>query len=191
MRNTSVDWPKLVSAADFPPFPGVIEEIGSDYEENALIKARAWANFAGIPAIADDSGLEVRALEWGPGIFSARAAPGNDSDRIRWLLEGILDTRDRFARFVACIAVVFPASGRNCPDERRNYFSVQGVCCGNIARYPSGSAGFGYDPVFVPHGYDATFAELGAGVKSKISHRAKSLRGIALILPSVIKCFGS
>jgi XTP/dITP diphosphohydrolase len=191
MRNASGDWPELMSAADFPPYPGVIEETGSDYEENALIKARAWANFTGIPAIADDSGLEVRALEWGPGIFSARAAPGSDSDRIKRLLEGIADTRDRFARFVACIAVAFPASGRNCPCGRRNFFSAQGVCRGNIARYPSGSAGFGYDPVFVPHGYDATFAELGSGVKSKISHRAKSLRGIALMLPSVIKYIGS
>jgi XTP/dITP diphosphohydrolase len=190
MKRASGESPKLVSAADFPPYPGVIEETGSDYEENALIKARAWANFTGIPAIADDSGLEARALGWGPGIFSARAAPGNDSDRIRWLLGRIAGASDRRARFVACVVVAFPMPERNRPGGRGNYFSVQGVCRGNIARAPSGSAGFGYDPVFVPHGYEATFADLGAGVKSKISHRAISLRGIALMLPSVIKYYG-
>jgi XTP/dITP diphosphohydrolase len=190
MKNARGDSPELVSASDLPPYPGVIKETGSSYEENAIIKARAWANFAGIPAIADDSGLEVRALGWGPGIFSARAAPGNDSDRIKWLLDSIAASRDRLARFVACVAVAFPVCGRNCRNIGRNYFSAQGVCHGNIAGAPSGDAGFGYDPVFVPCGYNATFAELGADVKSKISHRAISLRGIALMLPSVIKYFG-
>ena len=190
MEDVSGSLPELVSAANFPPYPGVVEETGSNYEENALIKARAWANFTGIPALADDSGLEVRALGWGPGIFSARAAPGNDSDRIAWLLERISASRDRRARFVSYIAAAFPMSGQNRPGGMRNYFSVRGVCHGNIAGSPSGSAGFGYDPVFVPCGYDATFAELGPEVKSKISHRAISLRGIALMLPSVIKYCG-
>jgi XTP/dITP diphosphohydrolase len=190
MRNVSGDWPELVSASEFSPYPGVIEETGSEYEENAVIKARSWANFTGLPAIADDSGLEVRALGWRPGVFSARSAPGNDSERVKWLLDNIADSRDRFARFVACVSVVFPSSGHCCPGRRRNYFSVRGVCSGDIAGSPSGSAGFGYDPVFVPYGYGATFAELGAAVKSKISHRAISLRGIALMLPSVIKCSG-
>jgi XTP/dITP diphosphohydrolase len=190
MRSISGDFPELVNSGEFSRGPGVIEETGSNYEENSVIKARAWANFTGLPAMADDSGLEVRAIGWGPGIFSSRAASGNDRDRIKWLLEGIGDAHDRTARFVACIVVVFPASRHRCGENARTYFSVQGVCRGDIARSPSGNAGFGYDPVFVPYGYDLTFAELGADVKSKISHRAISLRGMALMLPSVIKYLG-
>jgi XTP/dITP diphosphohydrolase len=175
---------KLLRSSDYPDF-GPIEENGSSYEENAAIKARAWANFTGIPAIADDSGLEVRSMDWAPGIFSARAASGIDADRIRWLLSRLDGCDDRFARFKACIVIAFPGGNSHYVD----YFSALGACRGNISRFPAGSGGFGYDPVFVPDGCGATFAEMGREEKSKISHRAVAMMGVAKMMPSVIKYY--
>ena len=173
---------ELLGAQDFPEI-GTIEESGSSYEENAAIKASAWANFAGMTAMADDSGLEARALDWEPGIHSARAASGSDSDRTRWLLSRMEDHGDRRARFTACIVIAFPNNGK----KSRGYFSSSGICRGRIARMPRGLGGFGYDPVFVPDEYDVTFAEMGAAEKSKISHRAIAMRGVAHMMRSVIK----
>ena len=173
---------KLRGAGDFPEI-GEIEESGLTYEENAAIKASAWADFAGMPAMADDSGLEVRALGWEPGIHSARAARGDDSDRIEWLLSRMKDHEDRRARFVACIVIAFPNDG----NSARGYFSSRGVCQGRLTHAPRGRFGFGYDPVFVPDGYDVTFAEMGACEKSKISHRALAMRGVAHMMRSVIE----
>ena len=175
---------ELFSAQDFPEI-GTIEENGFSYEENAAIKAFAWANFAGIPALADDSGLEVRALGWKPGIHSARASPGSDADRTRWLLSRMENHGDRCARFVACIVIAFPDNGKT----GHGYFSSRGICGGRIARASKGREGFGYDPVFVPDGYDVTFAEMGSAVKSKISHRAIAMQGVAHMLKSVIKYY--
>lgn len=143
------------------------EETGGTYAENALIKARAAARATGLAALADDSGLEVRALDWGPGLHSARVAPGQD--RSSWLLERMRDTDDRSARFVAALAVAWP-DGRELVRE--------GLCQGTIARAPSGDEGFGYDPVFVPLGFDRTFAELSSEVKNSISHRAAAARAL-------------
>ncbi|MDR1133565.1 MAG: non-canonical purine NTP pyrophosphatase, RdgB/HAM1 family [Synergistaceae bacterium] len=176
---------ELLSVADFAQTPGDIEESGSSYEENAAIKARICAGFFGLPAIADDSGLEARALDWKPGIYSARAAAGGDSGRIAWLLGEMEGKNDRRACFKASLAIAFP----NSREGTRDYFSSEGVCWGNISNRPSGEDGFGYDPVFVPDGYQKTFAELGRAVKSKISHRAIAMRGVALLLPHVVKYF--
>jgi len=140
-----------------------IVEDGSTYAHNALKKARAWADKAGMPALSDDSGLEVRALSWGPGTGSARVAK-DDLSRIRWLMGKMENVSDRTARFVACLALVFPGAGQ--------CWLTQGYCWGRIANEPSGNEGFGYDPLFVPEGYNEPFAVLGQGVKSKISHRA-------------------
>lgn len=142
--------------------PEIIED-GTTYAQNALKKARFWAGKTGMPALSDDSGLEVRALSWGPGISSARVAK-DDPSRILWLLEKMEGIQDRAARFVACLALVFP--------ENRQCWLTEGYCWGRIARQPSGSEGFGYDPLFVPDGYDEPFAVLGQRVKSRISHRA-------------------
>jgi XTP/dITP diphosphohydrolase len=171
---------RLLSPCDFKGVPDA-EETGSSYEENALLKARAWARRTGIPSIADDSGLEVRALGWRPGIYSARAGE-NDSDRINWLLGELSGRDDRRARFVACLVIAFPFER----SVRRDYFASSGVCWGNISS-PRGKSGFGYDPIFVPDGYGATFAELGPSVKSEISHRASAMRGVAQIINSVVK----
>ena len=175
---------QLLCASDFPDI-GTIEESGSSYEENAAIKAIAWANFAGMPALADDSGLEARALDWKPGIHSARASQGSDADRIRWLLSRMEDKEDRRARFAACIVIAFPDNRKT----GRGYFSSQGICGGKITRVSRGRGGFGYDPVFVPDGYEITFAEMGSDAKSKISHRAVAMRGVAYMMQSMIKYY--
>lgn len=166
-----------------------VEETGSSYEENAFIKASAWANLLGIPAMADDSGLEVEALSWGPGIRSARAAPGSDEKRISWLLGELEGVEDRRACFVANIVIAFPIAGLNAECAGRGYFSIEGRCWGSIADKPSGNEGFGYDPVFLPSGHSMTFAQMTRDEKLKISHRAVAMNGMAQILPSVIKYF--
>ena len=169
---------ELLFGGDFPQ-PLEVEETGSTYEENALLKARAWAAADGLPALADDSGLEAAALNGAPGVRSARIVPGGDQARTSWLLSQLVDKSDRRARFACCIAVVFP--GREEPLVCTRY------CPGVIAKEPRGASGFGYDPVFIPDGYDKTFAELGEGIKTKISHRALAIKGIAEMLIPVVQ----
>ena len=164
------------TAASFPGCPEP-EESGRTFEENALIKARAVAGFTGKTALADDSGLEVDALGGAPGVHSARYAGATASDRdnmrrLQEALAGVADG-DRTARFRCVMAVV-------APDGRT--WTSDGVCEGRILREPRGESGFGYDPLFVPTGYESTFAELDARTKNRISHRAMALRRIAEIL---------
>ncbi len=160
---------ELLSLADFPDAPDVIES-GKTYQENAIQKATVIAQYTGCLTLADDSGLEVDALDGAPGIHSARYAGENasDADRIAKLLDALKDVPDerRTARFKCAIALADP-SGH--PQV------VVGVCEGRMIRAPRGSGGFGYDPVFVPSGTNQTFAELGEGVKNRISHRARAL----------------
>ncbi len=158
-----------------------VDETGSSYEENALLKAKAWSKALGLPAMADDSGLEVLALGGAPGVHSARAVPGTDQDRTNWLLSKMEDIKERRARFISCIAVVFPGI-----EEPLVY---EGRCSGVIALKPSGMSGFGYDPIFIPDGYDKTFSELGDRVKTKISHRALAIKGIAEMLIPVLQYY--
>lgn len=164
---------RVAPAASFPGCPEP-EESGRTFEENALIKARAVAGFTGKTALADDSGLEVDALGGAPGVRSARyaGASASDRDNMRRLLDALADVSyaDRTARFRCVIAVV-------APDGRT--WTSDGVCEGRILREPRGESGFGYDPLFVPAGYDSTFAELDASTKNRISHRAMALRRIA------------
>lgn len=181
---------ELASAWDFPAEKdrlADLEESGSSYEENSYIKARAWADCTGMPTIADDSGLEVEALGWGPGIRSARAAAGSDADRVRWLLGKLADLdkkNERRACFAACIVLALPGDARCCG---RDYFSSEGRCRGTISRAPRGDNGFGYDPIFVPDGGEVTFAELSPSAKSDISHRAIAMKGMAQMMPVVLK----
>jgi XTP/dITP diphosphohydrolase len=175
----------LVLPDELSNCPGLedVQESGRTYEENALIKARAWARAAGIPAIADDSGLEVRHLSWAPGIRSARIASGGDEDRINWLLAELDGVTDRRACFAASIVIAFPAE----TGKGRDYFASEGRCWGNIADELRGKSGFGYDPVFIPSGYDTTFGDLGPDIKSRISHRAAAMTGVAKMMASVLK----
>ncbi|MBI1926997.1 XTP/dITP diphosphatase [Candidatus Poribacteria bacterium] len=160
---------ELLSLADFPDAPDVIES-GKTYQENAIQKATVIAQYTGCLTLADDSGLEVDALDGAPGVHSARYAGENasDADRIAKLLDALTDVPDerRTARFKCAIALADPSGHTQV---------VVGVCEGRMIRAPRGSGGFGYDPVFVPSGYDQTFAELGEGVKNRISHRAQAL----------------
>ncbi|MDE2847991.1 MAG: XTP/dITP diphosphatase [Gemmatimonadota bacterium] len=170
---------RVAPAASFTGCPEP-EETGRTFEENALIKARAVSLYTGKTALADDSGLEVDALDGAPGVHSARYAGRDptDQDNIRRLLgalDGISDA-ERTARFRCVMAVVVP-DGRT--------WTVEGACEGRILQAPRGDAGFGYDPLFVPAGYENTFAELDAGVKNRISHRALALQRIADVLKSL------
>lgn len=164
---------RCAPAATFPGCPEP-EESGRTFEENALIKARAVSRYTGRTALADDSGLEVDALDGAPGVRSARYAGdrASDGENLRRLLDALdgVDEAGRAARFRCVVAVVAPDGGA---------WTAEGVCEGGILREPRGESGFGYDPVFVPAGYDKTFAELDAGVKNRISHRAMALRRIA------------
>ncbi len=148
-----------------------VEETGKSYAENALLKAKAWSEATKMPALADDSGLEVQSLGWGPGILSARVA-GSDPERIRWLLERLEGTGGRTARFVACLALVWPGvSGTEIT-------LAEGVCWGEISAAARGQNGFGYDPVFIPKGQERTFGEIGEPLKSRVSHRAIASRSL-------------
>lgn len=147
-----------------------VEETGESYEENSYIKAKAILDITGLPTIADDSGLSVDALGGEPGVYSARyAGEGctyhDNNVKLLGALEGVA-AEARTATFVTVITMLFPDG-----DE----LVARGECHGRIAEELRGAEGFGYDPVFIPEGYDKTFAELGTDVKEKISHRTKAL----------------
>ncbi len=161
-------------------FPDVIEaeETGANFAENAVIKAQSYSLQTGFWSLADDSGLEVEALVGAPGIFSARYAGENatDQEKIIKLLHELSETQDqeRLARFVCAMAI---------SDEKGEIkFLTEGVCKGKIALKPSGTNGFGYDPIFVPDGFEQTFGELSDEIKQKISHRAKAAENIITFL---------
>lgn len=156
--------PQAVAGVDFE-----VNETGETFEENAYLKASAVAQFTRFPAIADDSGLCVDALGGAPGVHSARFGGGKDwtdEQKYRYLLEKLEGAADRSARFVSCICLVTP-------DNR--IVAARGECPGRIAEAPAGNGGFGYDPVFIPDGYDEPFGVLGTDVKNRISHRARAL----------------
>ena len=160
---------ELLSLRNYPDAPDVVED-GKTYEENAIKKASTLAKYTGHLTIADDSGLEVDALDGAPGVHSARYAGENasDQDRIVKLLDALQNIPDdrRSARFICTMAIAAPLA---------QVRVVRGDCEGRITRAPCGVSGFGYDPVFVPTGYDKTFAELGDEIKNQVSHRAKAL----------------
>ncbi len=148
-----------------------VEEDGATFAANAVKKAQAFAAAAGLPAFADDSGLEVTALGGDPGVRSARYAgePTDDRANLAKLLCEMQGVADRRARFVCVIALAVPGSG-DTPG------TAEGEVRGRIIGAPRGSGGFGYDPVFVPDGFAETFAELPAETKNRLSHRANALR---------------
>lgn len=150
-----------------------VEETGLTFVENALLKARAATAGSGLPAIADDSGLEVDALDGEPGIRSARYAgrQGDDQANNALLLERLagLPAAQRSARF-RCVIVSLAHPADPAP------LICEGIWEGAIAEHPSGRRGFGYDPLFVPRGMDMTAAELDAAEKNRLSHRGQALR---------------
>lgn len=179
------------------------DENGATFEANARIKSVAWARHLGTlpggsPAdwvLADDSGLEVEALGGAPGVHSARFAalddgrPGNSPDaennaKLLRLLDSVPEDR-RQARFRCVLAFtpVLPGASDSELLERTRCFD--GVCSGRIARAPSGSGGFGYDPLFVPDGYAQSFSELGDAVKCRLSHRARAAEALRRHLATI------
>jgi XTP/dITP diphosphohydrolase len=171
-------------------FAGVslVPELGQTYQANAVLKAIGYAKQTRQFALADDSGLEVDALGGRPGVFSARFGGENasDADRIKILLSQLHDqsTSARSARFVCCMAFAGWPSAHvsNQTEEPRVLTIVEASCEGTIALAPRGVNGFGFDPVFVPSGYEQTFAQLPEETKALISHRAKALAGIRTFL---------
>jgi len=168
---------ELVAASQFPGVPEV-EETGSTFAENALIKARAINEFTNLPALADDSGLVVEALNGAPGIFSARYAGINADDKanVVKLLNEIkeLDQALLGAKFECAIALVDTSEDLE--------LVVDGQMPGQVIKEVRGENGFGYDPIFVPQGLTKTSSELSDSEKDKISHRGIALRKISVIL---------
>jgi XTP/dITP diphosphohydrolase len=159
-----------------------IEETGNTFEENACLKAQAFARASGLLTLADDSGLEVDALGGEPGVMSARYAGKNatDADRVRYLLAKLKDVpmERRTARFVCIIAIASP-------DGRVK--TCDGECTGVIAIEPRGEHGFGYDPAFFLPELGKTMAELTAALKNKVSHRARAAAKARVILESIAR----
>ena len=144
------------------------EETGTTFEENALIKARAACAALGEPAIADDSGLCVDALGGAPGVYSARyGGCKTDPERLALLLKNLGDEKNREAKFVSCIACVFPNG---------DVLTARGECPGTITAAPRGENGFGYDPVFELPGTGKTMAQLTEEEKNAVSHRGRALK---------------
>jgi XTP/dITP diphosphohydrolase len=167
----------LRSLRDYPQVPEVPED-GLTFRENAVAKARFVSGILGLAALADDSGLEVDALNGDPGVRSARFAgerstAAQNNARLLRLMAGIPSERRR-GRFRCVVALALPDG---------TVRTAEGACEGRILEAPHGSRGFGYDPLFVPDGYDRTFAELDPEEKNRISHRARALeaaRGMLL-----------
>jgi XTP/dITP diphosphohydrolase len=155
------------------------DETGTTFVENAIIKARHAATHAGLPAIADDSGLEVDALGGAPGVRSARFAgpEADDAANNRLLLERLAGrpAAERGARF-RCVMVYLPAADSPAPLIREATWE------GRIAEAPRGDQGFGYDPLFLPEDEDGTAAELAPAVKNRLSHRGQALRALVQAL---------
>ena len=161
--------------AGIPPFE--VEEDGDTFEENSFKKANEIMLFSGLPAVADDSGLSVDFLDGAPGVFSARFA-GEDADdaannqKLLHRLEGV-PYEERTARFVCVVTMVWPDG---------SMIVARGECPGHIAYEVSGSNGFGYDPLFIPDGYETSFGHVPAEEKNRISHRGKALRELVRLL---------
>lgn len=163
---------------DFGPIPE-IEEDGSTFEENAYKKASFTAKVLGLPALADDSGLAVHALDGAPGIYSARyAGPGaTDEENNTKLLADMAGRTDRSATFICVISIAVPCGVA---------LTYEGRCEGTIANAPQGTDGFGYDPLFYYPPMGKSFAELSPGEKNAVSHRGKALSEVRVEFDKVL-----
>lgn len=162
LRNTNLD---LVSLEDLNDYDEIIED-GNSFFENALIKAKTIAHKYNLPVLADDSGLEIEALNNEPGINSSRYSGKGDYYNNLKVLEGLKDAFNRRAKFTTIIVLYYPNG---------DYESFKGEWEGFINTEIKGINGFGYDPIFIPKGYQKTVAEMNLNIKNKESHRAKAL----------------
>ncbi len=167
---------ELLSSSDVG-FTEDVEETGKTFEDNAEIKAQAIFDFTGKPCFADDSGLEVKALNKQPGVKSARYSgePVNHQRNIEFLLKNLEGKKDRSARFVTII----------CLKTADKTLFFEGEVKGVITLEPRGDNGFGYDPVFMPNGFDKTFAEMSADEKNAISHREMAVAKLLDFIPFI------
>lgn len=176
---------KLLTLDDVAGMPEIVED-GSTFEENAIKKALTIAKLSGCLTLADDSGLVVDALNGAPGVYSARFAgeEANDENNNRKLLDMLKDAAEenRTARFVCVIAVAAPEGSVD---------TVQGICEGQIGVIARGNGGFGYDPLFMPSGFNKSFAELSDTEKNQISHRGKALQKAKAILQRILDAEGN
>lgn len=164
---------RFITRDEMEPWPDLIES-GDTYLDNALIKAKTLSEFSGKPVLADDSGIEIDALDGAPGVRSARFAGPTATDKqnnlqMAYLLKDV-PFEGRTARY-RCVAALVTPEGEE--------IYAEGTCEGRIALEPRGDGGFGYDPWFIPEGEDKTFGELSAEFKHSISHRGRALRDLA------------
>jgi XTP/dITP diphosphohydrolase len=155
-----------------------VDETGATFQDNALLKAEAFAQRTGLLTLADDSGLAVTALNGAPGVKSKRLVPGSDHDRNVHLLKLLESTQDRSAYFITVLCLFDP--------QTKSAHFFEGRVNGTLAKAERGKHGFGYDPLFIPNGFDVTFAELGLEVKNTLSHRAKAARQVKEFLSSYV-----
>jgi XTP/dITP diphosphohydrolase len=179
--------PGEIDLVGLDAFPDIhdVDETGKTFEENALLKAREMSQATGLPAIADDSGLCIDALNGDPGIYSARwsGVHGNDRANIEKVLQQLEDVPDqeRKAHFTCVAALYLPGGQSHCEEGRFD---------GWILREPVGEHGFGYDPIFRPEGLEISSAQMSAEAKDAISHRGKSLRAISPHVIQMLKAVG-
>ena len=173
------EYPLTIESLQDYPQMSEIKEDGKTFSENSILKATAVSNYTNLPALADDSGLEIDYLGGKPGLYSSRWGK-NDRERVERVLkelEGVKEEQ-RKARFICVMSLVIPGN---------KFFTTQGICSGKITFLPRGNGGFGYDPIFIPDGYELTFSQMGKKLKNKISHRAIALDGM---IPQIIAYYG-
>lgn len=177
IENALQNLPLMLRSLTEFPMVRAPQEDGNSYIENATIKAKYYSEITNNWALADDSGLEIDALHGEPGILSARfGSLSSDVERSELILRklGTIEPQNRTAHFVCVISVANPATAE--------VHSFEGVVSGQISSSRRGTSGFGYDPIFIPEGYDQTFGELDPDVKSAISHRARALKKVRRFL---------
>ncbi len=170
----------LVASADLPDVPDVVED-GETLEANAVKKARCVAEATGLPALADDTGLEVDALGGAPGVYSARYSGyppdyERNNDKLLRELAGV-PASDRTARFRCVVALALPGDGVS---------TVEGVTRGTILETRLGDGGFGYDPLFLPDGFDRTYAQMSPTEKNAASHRGRAVRAARALVEAAL-----
>lgn len=174
---------EVLSLSDLATWPKIIED-GATFEENALKKARALAEYSGYLTLADDSGLEVDALNGAPGIYSARycGEEGNDKKNNEKLMHELREISEekRTGRFVCALALCAPKS------HGMKEWTVRDSCEGRISFELKGENGFGYDPLFFYPPLGKTFGEIDRAIKATVSHRGKALKKLAEMLPSLV-----
>lgn len=175
IRDVLKELPVRLAGADEVEAPPAVEEDAPTLQGNAQKKAQAFHRHTGYPALADDTGLEVDALDGAPGVHTARyagpeATPADNNAKLLRALDGAATRRARFRTVVAFV------------DTAGDVHVFEGVCAGHIADAPRGEEGFGYDPVFVPEGETRTFAEMAPAEKNAISHRKRALERFAAFL---------